>query len=50
MRERLPEPDLAVSQEHDGGQVEEDAEDGERGDDVGPHDVGQGVDRVAPES
>ena len=49
MRERLSQPDLAVSQKDDGGQVEQDAEDGERGDDVRPHDVGEGVDRVGPE-
>ena len=50
MCERLPQPDLAVSQKDDGGQVEQDAEDGEQGDDVSPHDVREGVDRVGPES
>ena len=47
--ERLAQPDLAVSQKDDGGQVEQDAEDGEQGGDVSPHDVGEGVDRVGPE-
>ena len=32
----------------DGGQVEQDAEDGEQGDDESPHDVGEGVDGVGP--
>ena len=48
MGERPPQSDLAVSECHNGGQVEHDAEDGQRGDDERPHDVGQGVDRVGP--
>ena len=48
MCERPPQPDLAVSQKDDGGQVEQDAEDGEQGDDESSHDVGEGVDGVCP--
>ena len=48
MRERLSQPDLAVSQKDDGGQVEQDAEDGEQGYDESSHDVGEGVDGACP--